>query len=370
MSTDQMAELVRGARSARGLSQTELAALSGVSKSTISRIEAGKLDPTVSVFRSIMSSAGFSMNGPTEAAADPDAVDAATNSFRGVSTPGNPWFERWSRTGLLDGFTFRAVNGERFGQLISAVSSFPARPGAIQLNGPSDTDRVIQVLRDSGVGYVVTGEPAFGGRFSSAPDFYVTDPPAAAEVLRTLDPSNPVTITLVPMPANIETEVVNGVPYATPERALVDLYSSPGDGPEIAGRLVDPVAHGRASEMRLKLYDRALAIAGVEPPRPDARQLRRSLAVHRRIAQKLAAERDAVIGVALSRLPQIRAHTSGGALQYADDWERLLTTRDIEGILKMFSDETFYGSDMRTMSPFAGVLSENEYLEALGVNQQ
>ena len=305
------------------------------------------------------------MDGLDEVVADPDAVEAAANSFRGMPTPGNIWFDRWLRTGLLDGSTFKIVNPESFGSLFKAVSNLPARPGAVEVTGPSDTDLTIRSLLSSGVGFAVTGEAAFGNRFVSSPAFYAADPAAAAEVLESLDAVDRTTITLIPLPIGIETESVNGVRYVAAERALVDLYGTPVDGPETAARFLETVTSGRASAMRLRLFDRALAIAGVEPSRPDPRQLGRSLALHHVVGQKLVADPDPVIGSALSLLPLIRAHASGGALHYAAEWERLLTERDIQGILAVFSDRTSYGSDMRTMGPFAGVLGENEYLESL-----
>ena len=310
---------------------------------------------------------GVGVDGLDGGVADPDAVDAAANSFRGIPTPGNIWFDRWLRTGLLDGSTFKAVDPEGFGRLLEAVSNLPARPGAVEATGPSDTDIAIGALLASGIGFAVTGEAAFGNRFVSSPTFYAADPAAAAEVLESPDAVDRTTITLIPLPVGIETESVNGVRYVSAERALVDLYGTPVGGPETAARFLETVTSGLAPEMRLRLFDRAIAIAGVGYSSPDPRQLGRSIALHRMVGRKLVADPDAAIGSALSLLPLVRAHASGGALQYADEWERLLTARDIHGILGVFADRTSYGSDMRTMSPFAGVLSENEYLESLGV---
>lgn len=97
----------------------------------------------------------------------------------------------------------------------------------------------------------------------------------------------------------------------------------------------------------------------------EARHLRRSLAIARAIGEHLPLSPDSVIAHGIANLPLLRDHVSGGATRYVDDWERLLVHRDVEAIQAVLSDETSYGSEMRTSTPFAGVLSDDEYLLAL-----
>lgn len=56
---DTAADLVRTARRRRRLTQKELARVSGVSPSTLSRVEAGKVDPTYGTLAALMRSMGY-----------------------------------------------------------------------------------------------------------------------------------------------------------------------------------------------------------------------------------------------------------------------------------------------------------------------
>lgn len=52
-------EIVARVRSERGLSMSVLAELAGVSRSTVSRIESGKFEPTFALFQRVVEAAGF-----------------------------------------------------------------------------------------------------------------------------------------------------------------------------------------------------------------------------------------------------------------------------------------------------------------------
>ncbi len=58
------AELIRTARSQRGLSQRALATRAGVEQSTIARIESGDADPTFSTVARLLDAAGFRLSAP------------------------------------------------------------------------------------------------------------------------------------------------------------------------------------------------------------------------------------------------------------------------------------------------------------------
>ena len=59
------AELIRTARTRRGLTQRALAARAGVEQSTIARIENGDADPTWSTVSRLLEGAGFRLDDPT-----------------------------------------------------------------------------------------------------------------------------------------------------------------------------------------------------------------------------------------------------------------------------------------------------------------
>ncbi len=70
------AELVRGAREQRGLSQRALAERAGVEQSTIARIELGEADPAFSTVVRLLDAAGFRLPDPEPAI--PTLAEAAT----------------------------------------------------------------------------------------------------------------------------------------------------------------------------------------------------------------------------------------------------------------------------------------------------
>jgi transcriptional regulator with XRE-family HTH domain len=100
--------------------------------------------------------------------------------------------------------------------------------------------------------------------------------------------------------------------------------------------------------------------------RPLTRKDRRSLALHRLVAARLAADPDAVIGRASKNLDHLReVHDDGSADRYLDAWEALLRG-PLDDLLDALTSERQSARDLRNVSPFAGVLGDDERRRILG----
>jgi hypothetical protein len=92
---------------------------------------------------------------------------------------------------------------------------------------------------------------------------------------------------------------------------------------------------------------------------------RRSLALHRAVASKLAENPERVRELAVRNLETMRgADAQGHASQALDEWERLVSTGD-ETLTDTLTSLTQRARSLRQSSPFAGVLSRAELLAAL-----
>lgn len=89
-----------------GLSQRQTATVAGVSTSTVSRVERGELDPTISTLERILVACGFRYGDGLRPNVDMDAVRAARRVLEpelGISAAlgSDEWFRRWDAAGLL-----------------------------------------------------------------------------------------------------------------------------------------------------------------------------------------------------------------------------------------------------------------------------
>lgn len=106
VSMTDAARLVARARAFSGLSQRQTATVAGVSTSTVSRIERGELDPTLSTFERVLAACGFRYGDGLRSNVDMDAVRAARRALEpelGIpATIGSDeWLRRWGAAGLL-----------------------------------------------------------------------------------------------------------------------------------------------------------------------------------------------------------------------------------------------------------------------------
>ncbi|MCU1494517.1 MAG: hypothetical protein JWO62_2281 [Acidimicrobiaceae bacterium] len=98
--------LVKTARTLAGLSRSQLAALAGVPASTVTRIEAGSVDPTTGMLDRILMAAGYQLDSSLMVLSDPAAVAAARSVLDPASGladfPGvGAWLDRWRNAKLV-----------------------------------------------------------------------------------------------------------------------------------------------------------------------------------------------------------------------------------------------------------------------------
>ncbi len=91
---------------------------------------------------------------------------------------------------------------------------------------------------------------------------------------------------------------------------------------------------------------------------PLTREDRRSLALHRVIAQRLRHDPDTVLGVAWTNLQKMSdAHPH--AHELIDEWRNILE-RPVLSIVETMVDPSMHARALRHVTPFAGVLSQTE----------
>ncbi|MDR1184434.1 MAG: helix-turn-helix transcriptional regulator [Coriobacteriales bacterium] len=85
--TKTAANIVSEIRTSRLLSMNSLADLAGVPASTISRIEAGKIEPTYSLLSRIVSAAGFALDSQVQEGGSDQPIAAYLDRLKAKSTP-------------------------------------------------------------------------------------------------------------------------------------------------------------------------------------------------------------------------------------------------------------------------------------------
>jgi transcriptional regulator with XRE-family HTH domain len=98
--------------------------------------------------------------------------------------------------------------------------------------------------------------------------------------------------------------------------------------------------------------------ATIEYARPLTREDRRSLALHRAIARRLADDPPAVIAQARRNLARMRGR-GPEATQLLREWDVILD-RPVPALLAVLTDPGEWARELRHVTPFAGVLSAAE----------
>ena len=91
---------------------------------------------------------------------------------------------------------------------------------------------------------------------------------------------------------------------------------------------------------------------------PLTREDRRSLALHRAIAARLAAEPERVLRLARRNLARMAAAAPAPS-HLLREWEALLD-RPLPSLLPLLTDPGMWARELRQVTPFAGVLSAAE----------
>lgn len=92
-------------------------------------------------------------------------------------------------------------------------------------------------------------------------------------------------------------------------------------------------------------------------PNPHARLDERSLAMHRRVAEKLEAD-PSLLSIARENLTRWQVDADSPSLAFAE-WEHILG-QPLDTITQLLTDRSERATQLRQSSPFAGILTDAE----------
>lgn len=240
--TNTAATVIREARRTCGMTATQAAKLAGVSPSTVTRIERGDIDPTVSVFENILAACGWRYDGLLQPFVDMEAIRAARRILEpqvGIApTVGSETYAaRWGIAGIKD--------AEDVAFTASRQALLSERDGAVRF-GFVDWRQVARCLRVSGHKWALTGGYAALGYTNVATVdwavFYVDDvkevsqltqlpPVSQARTWTTLIPFDDVTA------AGVQT-LEDGLCLASFWQIVIDCFAGSGRMPAQAEAMV------------------------------------------------------------------------------------------------------------------------------------
>jgi transcriptional regulator with XRE-family HTH domain len=214
------ADIVAGIRASRLLSMNSLADLAGVSASTISRIEAGKIDPTFAMLKRIAEAAGFCLNSRFEdvGSDQPFASYIARLKSKNLEIRERPARELFT---------------------IARLAPVAKRRGACRLEIPKNLQEAVRRLAGQRQEPVVSALEACSGRISPQQSFvpvvYVNDPNSVTG-FKPAAPRSPKVLFVLPITDNVRryVQAERGVAMVSPEWALMDALASPGRQPDAA----------------------------------------------------------------------------------------------------------------------------------------
>jgi transcriptional regulator with XRE-family HTH domain len=208
------ANIINDIRSSRQLSMNTLADLAGIPVSTISRIEAGAVEPTVSMLNRIATAAGFTVKQLVEEA--------------GTDEP----FARF-----LDQLASESPKGKQklFGKLsqIAALAPVAQRAGVVRYESPADFSDFLNELITMGQRPIVSSLEAYANDYSVQRSFYpiiYVDKKNEIVNLKPAEKSSFRVMFVLPATDNVRRfcQSSNGVAMTSREWALLDALASPG----------------------------------------------------------------------------------------------------------------------------------------------
>ena len=88
------------------------------------------------------------------------------------------------------------------------------------------------------------------------------------------------------------------------------------------------------------------------------------LEYHRQVANRLLNSPEAVIERAQSNLERwMAAHEGTGSARTLEEWKSLLTTKTIQELITIMTEDSDEGQRLRSSTPFTGILSPQERQE-------
>lgn len=212
-------------RARRGLSMNAVAALAGVPVSTISRIESGKIDPTLSMLDRIAAAIGYTL-APAVTESGSDEPFAAALRELDAADPDD-------RRGLIVRLP-----------IVAALAPVARRTGAARVDLDRGLHEALVDLRHESQDPVLSSLEAFATDLRAARSFtpviYVNDPSTVTAVASASASSRQVAM-LLPTTDNVRRftrTIAEGV-LVTREWGLLDALASPGRQSDVARPLLD-----------------------------------------------------------------------------------------------------------------------------------
>jgi transcriptional regulator with XRE-family HTH domain len=228
MATNSAASLVTRMRLKRELSMNSFAELVGVPASTITRIEAGVVDPTYSMLQKIAVGAGFTLQG--------NLADTGSDA---------PYAEAIDR--------IRAAPGSEKRRLVKKLAQtanlalVTKRPGVRIFALDTTLEELIHNLLQRGANPIISSLEAVSGDAISARSFtpivYV-ERPDVLDDLPAMSSTAKSSIVILPITENVRrfTVFVNGARMMIPEWGMLDALASPGRQADVARELLPQFA--------------------------------------------------------------------------------------------------------------------------------
>lgn len=239
---------VRKARAIAGLSARQTAALAGLSPSTISRVEQGTLDPSISVFDRILAACGLRLDDAFAPNVDLDAVRAARRLLEpDLGLPATAGSESWVRRWRSAGFLSKTTTSDWMSEICFRAGQqarLSARPGARRFSY-KDWGAIARSLMRSGQAWALTGGYAASLYTPIASVdwavFYVDDVDDAAGAASLIEGRSSGRVTLLPFDdvtaAGIQ-ELEDGVRLANFWQIVIDCFAGTDRMPDQAEAMI------------------------------------------------------------------------------------------------------------------------------------
>jgi transcriptional regulator with XRE-family HTH domain len=243
---------LRTARMMNALSARQVAALAGVSPSTVTRVESGKMNPTYDVVLKLLDAVG--LDERFDPISDPVAVATARWVLGFGEEPSDVgyWINRWMVSGTLARDKSGEINVpdlQTFAFRAGRAAVLAYRPQVVRVRQDRSWDDVADGLTRAGVAWAGTGDRAANRLVYSAsesePTFYIEDVDASIDVLGLAfkgprEWGKP--ITLLPFDGFCEVDRWqddDGRWYAAPWQVVLDCYGGSDRVPEQADRIIE-----------------------------------------------------------------------------------------------------------------------------------
>lgn len=250
MGTD-VASLIVDARVLSGLSARQVAILAGIAPSTVTRIEKGQIDPSVSIFERILAACGFRYGKDLDANIDLDAVRAARRMLEPelniAATNGSENYVRlWKAAGLISGLDIANEAGE-IAFRASQQARLSRRQGSRRF-AYQDWKQIAKSLSSNNHNWALTGGYAATFYTSVASVdwavFYVDDVTSAAVLADLVSANVGPRVTLIPFDELTSAGVQscdNGINLASYWQIVIDCFAGNGRMPAQAEAMIEKV---------------------------------------------------------------------------------------------------------------------------------